>query len=84
MNNDDLLVKRVWFDKERIFVELSDGRIVGSPLEWFPRLQRATIEQRNQYELVSGGYGIHWEQLDEDLLATGFLMYSKKLAKVNG
>ena len=76
MNN--FTAKTVWFDENRVYVELNDGRVVGSPLAWFPRLKNATSEQRNHFELVSGGYGIHWEELDEDLTAEGFLTYSRK------
>ena len=75
---DHFTAKNVWFDVERVYVELNDGRVVGSPLAWFPRLQQATPEQRSQFELVGGGYGIHWEELDEDLTAEGFLTYSRK------
>ena len=74
---DNFKAKSVWFDDTRVYVELNDGRVVGSPLAWFPRLQRATPEQRNHFELVGGGYGIHWEELDEDLIAEGFLTYSR-------
>ncbi|MCY7356987.1 MAG: DUF2442 domain-containing protein [Rudanella sp.] len=69
--------QRVWFDEERIFVELNDGRIVGSPLRWFPLLAKATPEQRSHYELVGNGYAIRWEELNEDLSANGFLTYSR-------
>ncbi|QJD80908.1 DUF2442 domain-containing protein [Spirosoma rhododendri] len=77
MNTDQFTAQRVWFDDERIFVELNDGRIIGSPLAWFPRLQKATSAQRNQFEFMADGYGIHWEELDEDLTAGGFLTYSR-------
>lgn len=77
MNTEDFVAQRVWFDETRVYVELNDGRVIGSPLSWFPRLQRATLEQRNRYELVAGGYGIHWEELDEDLTAGGFLTFSR-------
>lgn len=77
MNTDNFTAQRVWFDESRVYVELNDGRVAGSPLAWFPRLQQATPEQRNQYELVAGGYGIHWEELDEDLTAIEFLTFSR-------
>lgn len=77
MDTDKFTVQRVWFDDGRVYVELNDGWVVGSPLAWFPRLQHATSEQRNRYELVAGGYGIHWEELDEDLTANGFLTFSR-------
>ena len=78
MFTDEFVARRVWFDEERVYVELNDGRVVGSPLAWFPRLQGATAEQRNHFELTAGDYGIHWEELDEDLTAGGFLTYSRK------
>jgi hypothetical protein len=74
----NFIAKNVWFDEQRVYVELNDGRVVGSPLAWFPRLLQATPEQRSHFKLVAGGYGIHWEELDEDLTAEGFLTYSRK------
>ncbi len=75
---DNFIAKRVWFDDTRIYIELNDGRIAGSPLVWFSRLHKATPEQRNYFELGSGGYGIHRDELDEGLTAEGFLAYSRK------
>ena len=77
MNTDKFTARRVWFDDLRVYVELNDGRVVGSPLAWFPRLEHATPEQRSRFELVAGGYGIHWDELDEDLTAGGFLTFSR-------
>lgn len=61
----------VRFDDETMWVDLSDGRTIGVPLAWFPRLLRATPEQRSQVEV--GGYGLHWEALDEDISVAGLL-----------
>jgi hypothetical protein len=61
----------VSFDKERMYVELSDGRTLGIPLSWFPRLQDATREQFEKYELSP--CGLHWEELDEDISVAGLL-----------
>lgn len=77
MNTERFVARNVWFDETRVYVELNDGRVIGSPLAWFPRLEKATPQQRARYELVAGGYGIHWEELDEDLTAGGFLTFSK-------
>lgn len=63
----------VYFDKERIHVHLSDGREISAPLEWFPRLYHATDEQRQQWELIGKGLGIHWEAIDEDISVAGLL-----------
>ncbi len=46
---------------------LVDGRVISVPLSWYPRLLHGTPEERAQYELSGGGYGIHWPALDEDI-----------------
>ena len=48
-------------------MELIDARQLGVPLLYFPRLLKATPEQRNCYEISGGGTGLHWEALDEDI-----------------
>ena len=60
-------------DDESLWVTLADGRQLGVPLAYFPRLLHATPEQRAQYELSGGGRGIHWDQLDEDISVSGLL-----------
>jgi hypothetical protein len=54
-------------------VVLADGRVVSTPLAWFPRLLAATAKQRAEWELIGGGIGIHWEAIDEDILIAGLL-----------
>ena len=61
----------VSFDNGRMNVELSDGRTLGVPLAWFPRLLGATREQLENYELSP--LGLHWEDLDEDISIAGLL-----------
>lgn len=63
----------VYFDDKHIHVRLSDGREISAPLEWFPRLYHATNEQRQQWELIGYGLGIHWEDIDEDISVAGLL-----------
>jgi hypothetical protein len=55
----------------KLLVTLKDGRLIGTPLSWYPRLVNATPEQLANYELWS--FGIHWEDLDEDLSIEGML-----------
>jgi Protein of unknown function (DUF2442) len=62
----------VWFDTLKMFVRLDDGREVAIPLDWFPRLRDATEKQKN-WRLIGGGEGIHWEDIDEDILVEGLL-----------
>ena len=57
----------VSFTDDEIVVTLADARRVSAPLEWFPRLLRATPAQRAQWRLIGRGIGIHWEDLDEDI-----------------
>ncbi len=64
---------RVYFDTERLHVCLADGREISAPLDWFPRLRHATDEQRQQWELIGRGVGIHWEAIDEDISVAGLL-----------
>ncbi len=54
-------------------VVLADGREVTVPLEWFPRLQKATLEQKKQWRLIGGGIGIHWDSVDEDISVESLL-----------
>ncbi|MEB3337849.1 MAG: DUF2442 domain-containing protein [Leptolyngbyaceae bacterium] len=69
----DERVKNVHFTDATISVDLMDGRTITVPLAWYPRLLNATLEQRLQWEICGGGYGIHWEEIDEDLSAEGML-----------
>lgn len=62
------------FDESMMWVDLSDGRKLGVPFAYFPRLLRATPEQRLQYEISGNGSGLHWEALDEDISVEGLLM----------
>ena len=62
---------KVRFDADSMWVELSDGRTIGVPLAWFPRLLRATPDEREQVRLSSRG--LHWDALDEDVSIAGLL-----------
>ena len=61
----------VRLDDDNFWVGLSDGRVVGVPLAWFPRLLRATREQREACRISSRG--LHWDALDEDISVAGLL-----------
>jgi hypothetical protein len=62
----------VRFDEYMMWVDLTDGRTLGVPLAWFPRLLNATPAQRAQVEISR--VGLHWEAIDEDISVTGLLM----------
>jgi len=61
----------VRFDEDAFWVDLEDGRTLGVPLAWFPRLLHATAEQRAAVELSRAG--LHWPTLDEDISIAGLL-----------
>ena len=63
----------VSFTDDELVVTLVDGRRVSAPLEWFPRLLRATPEQRANWSLIGRGVGIHWEDVDEDISVRSLL-----------
>jgi hypothetical protein len=68
---------QVWFDDDNIWLGLEDGRQVSAPLAFYPRLLNATKEQRENYEFIGPGIGIHWEDLDEDLSVEGMFWAEK-------
>ncbi|MGJ8602917.1 MAG: DUF2442 domain-containing protein [Marivita sp.] len=55
----------VTFDEHTMWVSLEDGRILGVPLGWFPRLAQATPEQLTEVQISA--FGLHWDALDEDV-----------------
>ena len=67
------LAKAVEFDDEMMRVSLTDGRVIGVPLIWFPLLMNATPEQRARCEIGGGGASLHWPELDEDLSVAGLM-----------
>lgn len=63
----------VSFTEDTMSVTLRDGRVITLPLDWFPRLKNATPDQRDDWQLLGDGLGIHWPQVDEDLSTRGFI-----------
>ena len=70
----EALAKQVHFDAETMWVDLTDGRQLGVPLAYFPRLLRARPDQRETYVISGGGTGLHWDELDEDISVPNLLM----------
>ena len=62
---------RAWVEGRVVFVELSDGRIVGFPADRFRRLRDSTDEQLQEVTLRLNGYALRWESLDEDITVPG-------------
>ena len=61
------------FTEDSLNVDLLDGRTISVPITWFPALSKATKSQRNNWELLGDGEGIHWPEIDEDLSVSGLL-----------
>ena len=70
----EVRAKKVWVDDENLWLLLSDGRQLAVPLAYFPRLLKATPEQRKRFETSGGGVGIHWEEIDEDISVEGLVL----------
>ena len=70
----EALAKSVRFDEDTMWVDLEDGRQLGVPLAYFPRLLKATPTQRANYIISGGGTGVHWDDLDEDISVPALLM----------
>lgn len=69
----DERIADVKISEDELSVRLRDGRTISVPLVWYPRLLHATKEQRNRWKIAGAGYGIHWEEIDEDLSSEGLL-----------
>ena len=66
-------VKDVRFTDDLLIVDLIDGRTISVPVAWYPRLLHSTPEQRNNWQIAGGGFGIHWPDVDDDLSTEGLL-----------
>lgn len=75
-----ILAKTLRFDESMMWVGLADGRQLGVPLAYFPRLLRATAQQRESFVISGGGMGLHWEELDEDISVPALLAGKGDLA----
>lgn len=73
----DERVLDVAFSDDALSVSLRDGRVISVPLVWYPRLLNATPDQRRNWKIAGGGYGIHWPDVDEDLSTEGLLRGAK-------
>ena len=71
MTSSAISATRVRFDEHLMWLDLSDGRVLGVPLHWFPRLLNGTTAERKACRISP--YGLHWEALDEDISISGLL-----------
>ncbi len=64
-------IAEVRFTDANLIVSLSDDREISTPLSWYPKLLKASEEERSQIEISP--LGLHWPALDEDLSLEGML-----------
>lgn len=72
-------VLAVHVSDDTLTVDLADGRSISVPIGWYPRLGYATPEERSNFQISGGGFGIHWPDLDEDIGIEGLLLGKKSL-----
>lgn len=71
IENVDVRAKAVRFDEDSMWVDLDDGRTLGTPLAWFPRLFHGSAADRAKVQISPSG--LHWEELDEDISIAGLI-----------
>ena len=64
---------RAWAEKRTIFIELTDGRIIGFPADRFKILSKATDEQLKEVTMRLDGFALRWDSLDEDITVPGIV-----------
>jgi hypothetical protein len=69
--NVDARVKRANVTNDSITFHLAAGRVISVPLAWSWRLSGATQGQRDNYEIIGDGHGVHWPDVDEHLSVDG-------------
>jgi Protein of unknown function (DUF2442) len=69
----DVFAESIDFSNDSLVVRLDDGRSLSVPLAWYPRLLHGNQAERENHELIGGGEGIHWPELDEDISVEGLL-----------
>ncbi len=64
---------RAWAEERMIYIELTDGRIIGFPANRFKILSEASDEKLQEVTLRLNGYALSWESLDEDITVPGIV-----------
>ena len=70
----ECLVQEVRFTDDSFVVALDDGRSISLPITWYPRLFNGLKQERENYELIGDGEGVHWPDLDEDISVEGIIV----------
>lgn len=70
---DEVAAIRAWSEKRYVYVELTDGRIIGFPADRFKILKNASDDQLKEVKIRLNGYALRWESLDEDITVPGIV-----------
>lgn len=62
-----------WVQNRMVFIDLTDGRVIGFPAARFRLLANATDEVLSRVELCLNGAALRWEELDEDISVRGIV-----------
>jgi hypothetical protein len=77
MNTTDIEIEPVaikaWAENRMVYLELTDGRIIGFPADRYRILSQASEDQLKQVQIEVDGYALRWEELDEDLTVAGIV-----------
>lgn len=69
----EALAQGVRVSADELVVELVDGRTVSVPVQWYPRLAHGLVAERQNWQIIGRGVGIHWPDLDEDIAVEDLL-----------
>src|SRR2546421_8632943 len=69
----EALAQKVRVTADELFVELVDGRTVSVPVQWYPRLAHGSATERQNWQIIGRGTGVHWLDLDEDIAVEDLL-----------
>jgi len=71
---DRARIQHVKVSEDMLLLRLEDGRVVGMPTVWSPRLSQAAEAERQNYEIIGRGAGLHWPDLDEYVSVRSILL----------
>ena len=69
----EIVAIRIWFEGNDLCLTLSNGESIIVPLSGFPRLHKATDKQRQNWQFIGKGRGIHWADINQDIWVTPLL-----------
>ena len=63
-------ITKIWFDTNNIYVQTENGKVLSQPLKYYPRLKKASDDERQKFFIST--VGIHWRNIDEDISFESF------------